>query len=192
MPSARVRLSRIVVCSRGRERPVHSARLELLAKPEPLASARNVRKLRCELAAVDLLQQREDVLELHPRSGPCPPDRPSKNSRARSDSSSPRKSKLKHRRNGPLPHAERIEIGDLVAAKAVDLDQPRDGGLLLDRREPLASAPRRRCARRAAARAALRPERSGRAGYRRRCRRGEPKYCRHSGGTLPGSARNCS
>ncbi len=50
----------------GRELPMHAARLELLTEPEALASARDVRELGRELAAVDLLQQREDILQLHP------------------------------------------------------------------------------------------------------------------------------
>ncbi len=44
-----------------------AASFELLAQPEPLARARHVRELGGELAAVDLLQQRQDVLELHTR-----------------------------------------------------------------------------------------------------------------------------
>ena len=68
----------------ARERPVHAARFELLAQPQPLARARHVRELGGELAAIDLLQQRQDVLELHARvagAGQPAQVRPVENSR---------------------------------------------------------------------------------------------------------------
>ena len=129
-----------------RERPMDAGRLELLAKPEPLAGPRHVRELGSELAAVDLLQQRQDVLELHARvAGAGQPARRKLARQVRFVETE--EIEAQHGRRGPLPHAERIEIGDLMAAQAVDLDQARDGRLLLDGRRGF----RRRCRRRSCA-----------------------------------------
>ena len=176
----------------ARERPVHAARLELLAQPQALARPRHVRELRGELAAIDLLQQRQDVLELHARvARACQPARRELALQVRLVEAE--EIEAQHGRRGPLPQTERIEIGDLVAAQAVDLDQARDGGLLLDR--PGASVSRRRRgARRAALPQPLRYGLNDRAVRQpRRCSaESDWKYWRHCGGTLPGSARYCS
>ena len=50
----------------ARELPVDAARLELLAEPEALTGARDVREFGRELPAIDPPEQREDVLQLHP------------------------------------------------------------------------------------------------------------------------------
>ena len=110
-----------------------AARLELLAQPEPLARARHVRELGGELAAVDLLQQRQDVLELHARVARA--GEPARRELAlQVRLVEPEEVEAQHGRSGTLPQAERIEIRDLMTAQAVDLDQPRDGRLLLDGR----------------------------------------------------------
>ena len=118
---------------------MHAARLELLAQPEPLARARDVRELGGELAAVDLLQQRQDVLELHARVARA-------GQTARRELAlqvglvEPEEVEAQHGGRGPIPQTERIEIRDLMPAQAVDLDQPRDGRLLLDGRSGSAAA----------------------------------------------------
>ncbi len=120
------------------ETPMNSARLELLAQPEPLSRARHVRELRGELAAVDLLQERQDVLELHARvARTCQPTRRELALQVRLVQS--QEVEAQHGRSGTIPQSERIEIRDLMAAQTVDLDQPRDSRLFLDRRSGLGS-----------------------------------------------------
>src|SRR5690606_21251405 len=100
-----------------------------LAQPQPLARSRNVRKLRGELSAVDLSKQREDIVQLHSRvTGPGQPAGIELAIEIRRLDAE--EVELEHRRRMPLPQAERIEVRDLMAAQAVDLDQPRDGRLL--------------------------------------------------------------
>ena len=114
------------------ERPVHAGRFELLAQPEPLAGARDVRELGRELAAVDLLQQREDVLELHSLFS-CAGQAARVELAREIGLVEPEEVEGEHGRDRPLPEPERIEVRDLMTAEAVDLDQARDRGLLLAR-----------------------------------------------------------
>src|SRR5690606_16442598 len=114
------------------ERPARPSGLELLPEPQTLPGTGNVRELRRELAAIDLLQERDDVRELHPRvAGPREPA--GVELLVEIALVEPEELELQHRRGMPFPEAERIEIGDLVTAKAVNLDQAGDGGLLLAR-----------------------------------------------------------
>src|SRR5690606_33911511 len=90
----------------------------------------NVCELGRELAAIDFLQQREDVLQPHTRvPGPGKPARVEL--AIEIGGLDAEEIELQHGRRVPFPQTERIEVRDLVAAKAVDLDQARDGRLLL-------------------------------------------------------------
>jgi hypothetical protein len=116
-----------------RDLPMRQAVFEALSQPQALAGAGDVRELGRELAAVDPLQQRQDVLQLHAGV-------------ARSRQAAgielaaeigrlePEEVELQHGRRVPFPQTQRIEVRDLVPAQTVDLDQPRHGGLLLARR----------------------------------------------------------
>src|SRR5690606_2160138 len=116
-----------------RDLPMHAAVLETLTQPQPLSRTGNVRELGRELSAVNLSEQREDVVQLHPRvpgsSEPAGVELAVEIRRLDTE-----EVELQHGRRMPLPQAERIEVRDLVAAQAIDLDQPRDGRLLLARR----------------------------------------------------------
>src|SRR5690606_3343938 len=99
-----------------RDLPMGTAVLEALAQPKPLARTRDVRELGRELAAVDLAQQREDILQLHASvagSGQA----------ARIELAvevgrlDTEKIELQDRGRMPLPQAERIQIRNLVAAE---------------------------------------------------------------------------
>ena len=212
MPSARVRLREDRKLLVLRDPPVRHAVFEALAQPQPLAGAGDVRELGRELAAIDVLQQREDVAQLHARVA-----------RAREAARvelaieialvEPEEIELEHGRHVALPEPERIEVGDLMAAQAVDLDQARDRGLLLARRRvggrrPAPAARRRllsaarastACAtgrglaeagRRASLLALRRPRPAG--DVRARPLRALPrpsKYLRQTSGTLAGDSR---
>src|SRR5690606_32199147 len=113
-----------------RDLPVRAAVLEAFPQPQPLARTGDVRELRRELAAVDLPQQRDDVLQLHPRV-PGAGETAGIKLAAEIRRLDAEEVELQHGGRVPLPQSERIEIRDLMTAQAVYLDQPRNGGLLL-------------------------------------------------------------
>src|SRR5690606_18322294 len=116
-----------------RDLPMRHAVFEALAQPQALTRTGDMRELRGELAAVDSLQKREDVLQLHARvAGAGQPARVEL--LAEIVRFQAQEVELEHRGGMAFPEPERIEVGDLVAAKAIDLDQPRNGGLLFARR----------------------------------------------------------
>jgi hypothetical protein len=87
-------------------------------------------KLHSQLAAVDLLQQRNDLFQLHARvTGAC--KAPGEKLTSKVSLIQAEKIELQYGRHMALPQSEGIEIGNLVTAKTVDLYQPRHGRLLL-------------------------------------------------------------
>ncbi len=106
--------------------------LEVLAQPETFARTRDVSKFHGRLAAVNRPQQRDDVAQFHARVAGT-------GEAARVELGvhiglgQAEVVELEDAGNAPLHQAERIEIGDLVTAKAVYLDEARHGSLLLGR-----------------------------------------------------------
>ncbi len=115
-----------------RERRMHAARFELLAQPQALARSRDVRELGRQLAAVDALQQRQDVLQLHALVTGAGQAAGGELAR-QIGLVEAQEIEAQDRGRRPLPQPERVEVRDLMAAQAIDLDQPRDRRLLLDR-----------------------------------------------------------
>src|SRR5690606_12425921 len=110
--------------------PMRAGVLEPLPQPQALPGAGNVRELGGQLAAVDLLQQRENVAQLH--SGVTGAGQAARVKLAvEVRGLDTEEVELQHGGRVPLPQPERIEIRDLVPAQAIDLDQARDRGLLL-------------------------------------------------------------
>src|SRR5690606_20658974 len=101
-----------------RDLPVHPAILEALAQPQPLARPGNVRELGGGLPAVDLSEQRQGLVQLHPRV-PGPGEPAGIELAVEIRRLDAEEIELQHRRRVPLPQAERIEVRDLVPAQAI-------------------------------------------------------------------------
>ena len=101
----------------------------LVLQPQALFGVRDVRELGADRAAVGVLELRDDLAQLELRR---------ELARARAGEEfgveigfgEPEIAELEHARALALLQAERIEIGDEVAAVGVDLHQARDGALL--------------------------------------------------------------
>ena len=126
------------------------------------------------------------------RVWPVPAKPPVENSRVQIGLVEPEEIEAQHGRRGTFPHPERIEIRDLMPAEAIDLDQAGNGRLLLDRGRGFGARCRRRTVRAALPQALRYGLDDGPCGISALLGARVPKYWRHSGGTLPGSARYCS
>src|SRR5690606_23190844 len=104
-----------------RDLPMRAAILEPLAEPQALPCPGNVRELSRELPAVDLLQQREDVAQLHAAVA-RPGEAAGVELAIEVLGLDAEEVELEHRGGVPLPQPERIEIRDLMPAQAVNLD----------------------------------------------------------------------
>ncbi len=107
--------------------------LEVLTQPEALAGARYVRKLCRELAAIDVPEQCENVAELHALAA-CAGKTAGKELGIEVVPTQTEEVELEHGRHVAAHEPQRVDIGDLMTAQAVDLDQARYRCLLLDRR----------------------------------------------------------
>ncbi len=82
-----------------------------------------MREFGADLAAVNSLQERENVLQLHP-GATRPGQPPGVKLLFEIPVFDSEEIELQHGRDVSLPEPERIKIRDLVSAEAVDLNQP--------------------------------------------------------------------
>src|SRR5690606_22867931 len=99
--------------------------LEMFPEPQPFAGAGHMRELGADLAAVNFLQQCEDISQLHPPVA-CAgkPARYEFGVHVRFGQAEV--IELEHSGYGPFHQSQRIQVRYLVAAKAVYLDQTGD------------------------------------------------------------------
>ena len=113
-----------------REAVMKPSVLEAVLKPQALFARRNVRELRADAPGIDVPQLLQELrqlhllvdaaraaagveVEIHVGFGEADVGR------------------IEHARHWPLHEAERVDVRDQVAAVRVELDEARDGGLLL-------------------------------------------------------------
>ncbi len=159
--------------------------LEAVLEPEPLLARRDVRELGADAAGVDLPELLQDLRQLHLLVDAARAARGVEH-RVHVGVGEAHIGGIEHARHRALHEAERVDVGDEVAPVRVELDQPRDRGLLLGVRSG-----------RRVRRARLPDGRAGdaAAASRRLLARAGPnglKNSRHSGLTLDGSARKRS
>ncbi len=106
-----------------------ASHLETVLEPEPLFLVRDVRKLRADLAAVNLLQLGDDLAQLEARL-----DRvvaaASEELGVEVRLGQSQVVEPEHLRHGAHHEPEGVDVGDQVAPVGVDLDQPRHRALL--------------------------------------------------------------
>ena len=113
----------------GREALLHASELEFVLQPQPLVGVRDVGELGADVAAVDGLEPRDDLAQRralgHPVVAACGVEL-----RVEIRIAEARVVEVEHARARALQQPQRIDVRDQVPAVAVDLHQPRHGGLL--------------------------------------------------------------
>ena len=161
-----------------REAVMQPAVLEAVLQPQPLVARRDVRELGADAAGVDVPELLQDLRQLHLLVDAARAARGVEH-RVHVGLGQADIGGIEHARHRALHQAERIDVRDQVAAVGVELDQARDGRLLLAvamarvRRAVAGAAPVGAASRRGV----LRARRRRRTGRRNR---------RHSGLTLDG------
>ncbi len=130
----------LLVAQRIRDRTF----FETSAQPQALSCAGDVSKLDTDLSAVNALQEIEDVSELHPIIG-CAREPARVELRIHVRFGQPEIVEPQNARRAPLHESERVNVGNLVSAQTINLDQAGDGRLLLGGRRRLAGSLSRHC-----------------------------------------------
>ena len=112
------------------EAVMEPAVLETVLKPQALFARRNVRELRADAPGIDVPELLQDLRQLHllvdAARAAAGVEIEIHVGFGQADVGG-----IEHARHRPLHQAERVDVRDQVAAVRVELDQARDGGLLL-------------------------------------------------------------
>ena len=111
------------------EAVVQPSFLEPVLQPEPLLARRYVRELGADPPRVDVPELLQDLRQLHLLVDAARAARGVEH-RVHVRFGQAHVRRIEHLGHRPLHQAERVDVGDQVAAVGVELDEPRDGGLL--------------------------------------------------------------